>query len=83
MQCRVLRVSAAGYREFAVAEPDWIWVDDIMYIATDVGWLFPAVVIDLFSHQVVGWLARGDMASNMVIDVLRMAWFRRHLGQAR
>jgi len=36
------------------------------------------VVIDLFSRQVVGWSLRGDMTSNIVIDALRMAWFRRH-----
>ena len=41
-------------REFTVAEPDKIWVGDITYIATDEGWLFLAVVIDLFSRQVVG-----------------------------
>ena len=41
-------------------------------------WLFLAVVIDLFSRQVVGWSLRGDMTSNIVIDALRMAWFRRH-----
>jgi putative transposase len=64
-------------REFAVAKPDKVWVGDITYIATDEGWLFLAVVIDLFSRQVVGWSLREDMTSNIVIDALRMAWFRR------
>ncbi len=41
-------------REFSVALPDKVWVGDITYIATDEGWLFLAVVIDLFSRQVVG-----------------------------
>ena len=36
------------------------------------------MVIDLFSRQVVGWSLRGDMTSNIVIDALRMAWFKRH-----
>ena len=58
-------------REFAVAEPDKAWVDDITYIATDEGWLYLAVVIDLFSRQVVGWSLRGDMTSNLVLDTLR------------
>jgi transposase InsO family protein len=40
--------------------------------------LFLAVVIDLFSRQVVGWSLREDMTSNIVIDALRMAWFKRH-----
>ncbi|CDS53812.1 Mobile element protein [Polaromonas sp. CG9_12] len=68
-------------REFAVAEPDKVWVGDITYIATDEGWLYLAVVIDLFSRQVVGWSLRGDMTSTIVIDALRMAWFKRHPGK--
>ena len=60
-------------REFTVAEPDKVWVGDITHIATDEGWLYLAVVIDLFSRQVVGWSLRGDMTSNLVIDSLRMA----------
>ncbi len=68
-------------REFAVAEPDRVWVGDITYIATDEGWLFLAVVIDLFSRQIVGWSLRQDMARELVIDALRMAWFKRHPGK--
>ena len=64
-----------------MAEPDKAWVGDITYIATDKGWLYPAVVIDLFSRQVVGWSLRGDMTSTIVIDALRMAWFKRHPGK--
>jgi putative transposase len=43
--------------------------------------LFLAVVIDLFSRQVVGWSRRGDMTRDIVIDALRMAWFKRHPGK--
>ena len=68
-------------RQFTVAKPDQVWVGDITYIATDEGWLFLAVVIDLFSRQVVGWSLRADMTSSIVIDALRMAWFRRHPGK--
>ena len=39
--------------------------------------LFLAVVIDLFSRQVVGWSLREDMTRDIVIDALRMAWFKR------
>jgi len=42
-------------REFTVTQPDKVWAGDITYIATEEGWLFLAVVIDLFSRQVVGW----------------------------
>ena len=69
-------------RQFSVAKPDRVWVGDITYIAADEGWLFLAVVIDLFSRQVVGWSLRADMTSSIVIDALRMAWFRRRPGQA-
>ena len=65
-------------RQFTVAEPDKVWAGDITYIATDEGWLFLAVVIDLFSRQVVGWALREDMTRDIVIDALRMAWFKRH-----
>jgi putative transposase len=65
-------------REFSVAEPDKVWAGDITYIATDEGWLFLAVVIDLFSRQVVGWSLRADMSREIVLDALRMAWFKRH-----
>ena len=65
-------------RQFSVTAPDKVWTGDITYIATDEGWLFLAVVIDLFSRQVVGWSLRQDMTREIVIDALRMAWFKRH-----
>ena len=65
-------------RQFTVAEPDKVWAGDITYIHTGEGWLFLAVVIDLFSRQVVGWSLREDMTRDIVIDALRMAWFKRH-----
>jgi len=65
-------------REFAVSVPDKVWAGDITYIATDEGWLFLAVVIDLFSRQVVGWSLQETMTRGIVIDALRMAWFKRH-----
>ena len=68
-------------RQFAVSEPDRVWAGDITCIATDEGWLFLAVVIDLFSRQVVGWSLRDDMTREIVIDALRMAWFKRHPGK--
>ena len=55
--------------------------DGITYIAADEGWLFLAVVIDLFSRQVIGgWSLRQDMTREIVIDALRMAGFRRYPG---
>ncbi|OJY97874.1 MAG: integrase [Lysobacterales bacterium 63-13] len=65
-------------RQFTVNAPDTVWAGDITYIATDEGWLFLAVVIDLFSRQVIGWSLRKDITRDIVIDALRMAWFKRH-----
>ena len=68
-------------RNFIVAAPNLAWVGDFTYIATDEGWLFLAVVIDLFSRKVVGWSMRPDMQRNLVIDALEMAWFARNPGK--
>ena len=65
-------------RKFDVDEPDKVWAGDITYIDTDEGWMYLAVVIDLFSRQVVGWSMRNDMSREIAIDALRMAWFKRH-----
>lgn len=64
-------------RDFTPATPDRVWSSDITYIATDEGWLYLCVVIDLFSRQVVGWSMKPHMKTELVLDALRMAWFRR------
>lgn len=64
-------------RNFTVAAPNQAWVGDITYIATDEGWLFLAVVLDLFSRRIVGWSMRRDMTSAIILDALEMAWFQR------
>jgi len=69
-------------RQFTVTEPDTVWAGDPTYIYTREGWLFLAVVIDLYSRQVVGWSLREDMTRDIVIDALRMAWFKRRPGKA-
>ncbi len=43
-----------------------------------IDWLLLALVIDLFSRQVMGWSLREDMTREIAIDALRMAWFKRH-----
>ncbi len=57
------------------ATPNQAWSGDITYIATEEGWLFLAVVLDLFSRKVVGWSMRPDMQRSLVIDALEMACF--------
>jgi transposase InsO family protein len=64
-------------RNFTVAAPNLAWSGDITYIPTEEGWLFLAVVIDLFSRRVVGWSMQTDMSRKLIIDALEMAWFQR------
>jgi putative transposase len=64
-------------RNFTPAGPNQAWSGDITYIATEEGWLFLAVVIDLFSRKVVGWSMRPDMHRSLVIDALEMGLFQR------
>jgi putative transposase len=64
-------------REFTVAQPDQVWVSDITCIRTYEGWLYLAVVIDLYSRLVVGWSMSASVATELVLDALMMAVWRR------
>lgn len=67
-------------RQFKVDEPDKVYVADLTYIWTQEGWLYLAVVLDLFSRQVVGWSLNSRMTKQLVMDALRMAYWRRKPG---
>ena len=60
-------------REFTADGPDRTWVADITYIPTKAGFLYLAVVLDLWSRKVVGWSMRDDLATPLVTDALDMA----------
>ncbi len=64
-------------RQFTVAKPNQSWVTDITYIRTHEGWLYLAVVVDLFSRQVVGWSMGSRIDTCLVLDALVMALWRR------
>lgn len=64
-------------RGFAADAPNRLWCGDITYIGTDEGWLYLAVVIDLFSRQVVGWSLQPHMKASLAADALIMACWRR------
>ena len=64
-------------RQFTVAQPNQSWVTDITYIRTHEGWLYVAVVVDLFSRQVVGWSMGSRIDTGLVLDALVMALWRR------
>jgi len=69
-------------REFLVTQPNRSWVTDITYIRTHEGWLYLAVVIDLFSRQVVGWSMGSRIDTSLVLDALVMALWRRRPQEA-
>jgi putative transposase len=64
-------------QNFTTERPDQVWTADITYLATGEGWLYLAMVLDLHTRQIVGWAMRERMTEDLVIDALRMAWFRR------
>lgn len=64
-------------RGFDVSEPDTVYVQDITYIWTQEGWLYLAVVIDLFSRKIVGWSMGSRMKAQLVCDALNMAVWQR------
>lgn len=64
-------------RQFNPTHPNQLWVIDITYICTHEGWLYLAVVIDLFSRLVGGWSMKSRMITDLVLDALLMALWRR------
>lgn len=64
-------------QRFDVSQPNTQWVTDITYLKTVEGWLYLAVVLDLYSRQVVGWSMQSRMHSDLVLQALLMAVWRR------
>src|SRR3970040_1425046 len=64
-------------RHFTPTAPNQVWTADMTYLWTAEGWLYLAVVLDLFNREVVGWSIKPRMTADIVTDALTMAWFRR------
>ena len=64
-------------REFDVDKPDRFWTADITYVWTLEGWLYLAVVLDLYSRQIVGWAINKRIKKQLVLDALAIAYWRR------
>ena len=60
-------------RNFSVDEPNEVWVGDITYVRTWEGWLYVAVLLDLYSRRVVGWAVADHMRTELALDALKMA----------
>ncbi|WP_142257653.1 IS3 family transposase [Klebsiella quasipneumoniae] len=64
-------------RQFNPDAPDERWVTDITYIRTHEGWLYLAVVVDLFSRKIIGWSMQSRMTKDIILNALLMAVWRR------
>ena len=60
-----------------ISKPNQVWVGDITYIRTDEGWLYLAVMLDLYSRQVVGWQMGPRIDRHLVCDALQAALLTR------
>ena len=60
-------------RDFKTTEPDKVWVADITYVWTGEGWLYLAVILDLFSRRVVGWSMAEHMRTELILNALDAA----------
>ena len=66
-------------RTFAASMPNERWTSDITYIPTQEGWLYLAVVMDLYSRKIIGWAMSSNMKESLVLNALRMALFNRKI----
>lgn len=64
-------------QDFSSDAPNQKWVGDITYLLTNEGWLYLAVIIDLYSRAVIGWSMNERMTAELTCDALKMALFRR------
>ena len=64
-------------REFDVEAPNQVWTTDITYVWTLQGWMYLAIVVDLYSRQIIGWSVQDHMRTSLCLDALEMAWWRR------
>ncbi|MBK6972747.1 MAG: IS3 family transposase [Sterolibacteriaceae bacterium] len=68
-------------QRFETSAPDRVWLADITYVATDEGWLYVAIVMDLFSRKFVGWAMSAHVDGALTLNALHLALGRRHPGQ--
>lgn len=66
-------------RQFAATRPNELWLADITYVSTWEGWLYVAFILDVYSRMIVGWQIAGHLRTDLVLDALEMAVWRRVL----
>ena len=67
-------------RDFQATAPDRLWIGDITYVATAEGWLYLAVLVDVYSRRVIGWAMADHLRTELALDALRMALRARRPG---
>ena len=68
-------------RQFTASRPNQLWVADLTYVATWVGFVYVAFVIDVFARRIVGWRVTRSLATELVLDALEQALHARRAGQ--
>ena len=64
-------------RDFSATGVDRVWAADITYVATREGFLYLAFILDVYSRRIVGWAMESHLRTELVVDALRMAVWRR------
>ena len=64
-------------RQFRAPAPNRLWVADLTYVKTHSGWVYVAFIIDVFSRFIVGWQASRSLRTDLALDALEMALWRR------
>jgi putative transposase len=64
-------------RDFTATGPNQLWVADLTYVRTSVGWVYAAFVLDVYSRMVVGWQVATSLYTDLALDALKMAMWRR------
>ena len=68
-------------RQFKALRPNQLWVSDFKYVCTWQGWLYVALVIDVFARRIVGWRVSSSMRRDFVLDALEHTLYDRQPGQ--
>ena len=64
-------------RNFTAEHPNQLWVADLTYVRTSVGWVYAAFVLDVYSRMIVGWQVSTSLYTDLALDALKMAIWRR------
>lgn len=65
-------------RDFTATGPNELWVADLTYVRTATGWVYAAFILDVFSRMIVGWQVATSLYTDLALDALQMAVWRRH-----